>query len=143
MTQSGGNSQHVRAINPNARTEVELVASRMRQTLLEVLGEEVGGGMYTMDWLIQRVFWHLDKGQCVGRVFLSEDCEGRITGHTIVRIERDDAGNEVGLFSTFLVEPGSRNRGVGTSLVTHGERWMMDHGMLTAMTQAGGSCAPL
>ena len=44
-------THHIRAIDPQSRAEVELVASRMRQTLVEVLGEEVGGNMYTMDWL--------------------------------------------------------------------------------------------
>lgn len=63
----------------------------MRQTL-EVLGEEKGGNMYRMDWPIQRVLWHVDPSQCVGQVFLSEDRDGRITGHTIVRIERDHDG---------------------------------------------------
>ena len=124
----------IRAINPQSSAEVELVAVRMRQTLVEVLGEEVGGNMYTMDWLVQRVFWHLDPSQCVGQVFLAEDDDGHIIGHTIVRIERDGTDGVVGLFSTFFVEPGSRNRSTATSLVAHGERWMMDHGMRTART---------
>jgi len=124
----------IRAIDPQSRAEVELVASRMRQTLVEVLGEEVGGNMCTMDWLIQRVLWHLDPNQCVGQVFLSEDSEGHITGHTIVRLELDQGGNEIGLFSTFFVEPGSRNQAVATSFVVHGEKWMVDHGMITAVT---------
>jgi len=124
----------VRAINPQSPAEVELVAFRMRQTLVEVLGEEVGGKMYTMDWLVQRLLWHLDPNQCVGQVFLAEDGEGHITGHTIVRIELDEAGREVGLFSTFFVEPGSRNQAIATNLVAQGERWMMNHGMRTAMT---------
>jgi GNAT superfamily N-acetyltransferase len=124
----------IRAINPQSSAEVELVAVRMRQTLVEVLGEKVGRNMYTMDWLVQRVFWHLDPSQCVGQVFLAEDGAGHVIGHTIVRIERDEAGGEVGLFSTFFVEPGSRNRSTATCLVAHGERWMMDHGMRTART---------
>jgi len=127
-------AHRIRALDPQSRAEVELVASRMRQTLVEVLGEEVGGSLYTMDWLIQRVLWHLDPNQCVGQVFLSEDSEGHITGHTIVRIELDQAGNEIGLFSTFFVEPGSRNKAVATSFVAHGEKWMLDHGMITAVT---------
>jgi hypothetical protein len=129
----------IRAINPQSRAEVELVASRMRQTLVEVLGEEVGGNMYTMDWLIQRVLWHLDPNQCVGQVFLSEDSEGHITGHTIVRIQLDETGKKIGLFSTFFVEPGSRNQAVATSFVVHGEKWMLDHGMTTAMTYTAES----
>jgi len=132
-------AHHIRAIDPQSRAEVELVASRMRQTLVEVLGEQVGGNMYTMDWLIQRVLWHLDPNQCVGQVFLSEDSEGRITGHTIVRVERDQAGEQIGLFSTFFVEPGSRNQAIATSFVVHGEKGMVDHGMHTAMTYTAES----
>ncbi len=139
MKQRRADTHHIRAIDPQSRTEVELVASRMRQTLVEVLGEEVGTNMYTMEWLIQRVLWHLDPNQCVGQVLLSEDGEGRVTGHTIVRIERDQDGKLIGLFSTFFVEPGSRNRAIATSFVAHGERWMVDHGMHTARTYTADS----
>jgi GNAT superfamily N-acetyltransferase len=139
MTKRRIGAHRVRAIDPQSRVEVELVASRMRQTLVEVLGEEVGGNMYTMDWLIQRVLWHLDPNQCVGQVFLSEDSEGTITGHTIVRIQPDETGKKIGLFSTFFVEPGSRNQAVATSFVAHGEKWMLDHGMITAMTYTAES----
>ena len=139
MKQRRTGAHQIRVIDPQSRAEVELVASRMRQTLVEVLGEEVGGSMYTMDWLVQRVLWHLDPNQCVGQVFLSEDSEGRITGHTIVRIERDQAGEQIGLFSTFFVEPGSRNRAIATTFVSHGEKWMLDHGMRTAVTYTAES----
>jgi len=30
--------------------------------------------------------------------------------------------------------PGSRNKAVATSFVAHGEKWMLDHGMITAVT---------
>jgi hypothetical protein len=139
MTEAGTGAHRIRAIDPQSPAEVELVASRMRETLVEVLGEKVGGNMYTMDWLIQRVLWHLDPNQCVGQVFLSEDSEGHITGHTIVRIQLDEAGKEIGLFSTFFVEPGSRNQTIATSFVVHGEKWMMDHGMTTAVTYTAES----
>jgi GNAT superfamily N-acetyltransferase len=139
MTEAKPGAHRIRAIDPQSPAEVELVASRMRQTLVEVLGEDVGGNMYTMDWLTQRVLWHLDPSQCVGQVFLSEDSEGHITGHTIVRIQLDEAGKEIGLFSTFFVEPGSRNQAVATSLVVRGEQWMADHGMITAVTYTAES----
>lgn len=139
MTKRKISAHRVRAIDPQSRVEVELVASRMRQTLVEVLGEEVGGSMYTMDWLIQRVLWHLDPNQCIGQVFLSEDSEGHITGHTIVRIQLDETGRKIGLFSTFFVEPGSRNQAIARSFVVHGEKWMVDHGMVTATTYTAES----
>jgi len=133
----------VRPIDPNSPAEVDLVASRMRQTLVEVLGEEVGGPMYTMEWLIQRVRWHLDPEQCVGQVFVSENGDGQITGHTIVRIEHDDDGQPFGLFSTFYVEPGSRRRGVAASFVDRGEAWMRGHSLTVARTYTAATNARL
>lgn len=132
-------AHRIRPIDPQSLAEVELVASRMRETLVEVLGDVVGGGMYTMDWLIQRVMWHLDPSQCVGQVFVSEDREGRIIGHTIVRVERDEVGEKFGLFSTFFVEPGSRNQAVAKGFVARGEKWMVDHGMTTSRTYTAES----
>ena len=38
-------------INPHSTDEIELVAARMRQTLIEVLGEEEGTALSSMDWL--------------------------------------------------------------------------------------------
>lgn len=38
----------VRVIDADSVSEVELVARRMRQTLMEVLGEHVGRQLYTM-----------------------------------------------------------------------------------------------
>lgn len=42
----------IRPINPNSLPEIEQVASRMRLTLIEVLGEREGGSMYSMDRLL-------------------------------------------------------------------------------------------
>lgn len=124
----------IREIDPHSPAEVEIVAARMRETLVEVLGEETGRSMYTMDWLIQRVRWHLDPNASTGAVFLSENGEGQVTGHTIVRIDADEAGKTIGLFSTTFVEPGSRNRGVARGLLARGERWMIERGMTEAVT---------
>ena len=127
-------AHRIREINPQSSAEIELVATRMRETLIEVLGEEAGGNMYPLEWLIQRVRFHLDPSQCAGQVFVSENREGKITGHTIVRIERGEDGHEFGLFSTFYVEPGSRNQAIATNFVRRGEQWMRELGMTTAMT---------
>jgi GNAT superfamily N-acetyltransferase len=79
----------IRPINPDSSTEIELVAARMRQTLIEVISEEVGSSMYTMEWLIQRAKFHLDPAQCDGQIFVAELPSGEIVGHTIVRVEKE------------------------------------------------------
>jgi GNAT superfamily N-acetyltransferase len=133
----------IRAIDPGNAAEVELVAARMRQTLVEVLGDETGRSLYTMDWLIQRVRWHLDPAKSTAAVFLAETREGRVTGHTIVRIECDDAGKAFGLFSTTFVEPESRRLAVATQLLLRGEAWMRAHGMTEAATYTAETNAKL
>ncbi len=106
----------------------------MRQTLVEVLGEEEGGSMYTLDWLQRRVRWHIEAREVVARVFVAEDAGGQLVGHTIVRIDRDDDGQEIGLFSTTFVDPASRRFGVAKALLDRGERWMVEQGMSVAVT---------
>lgn len=124
----------IRAIDPTSAAEVELVASRMRETLMEVLGRERAGEMYTHEWLVQRVRWHLDPAVTTGQVFLAEAGPGAITGHTIVRIEDDGEGRAIGLFSTIFVAPEARQQGVAIALIARGEAWMIEHGMTTAVT---------
>lgn len=124
----------IRPIKPDSPSEIELVATRMRLTLIEVLGEEVGGSMYTMEWLVERVRWHLDPAHCIGTVLLAEDETGAILGHTILRVQSDDEVGEHGLFSTFYVDPAHRGKGVATAFVRAGEAWMRDQGMTRAMT---------
>lgn len=124
----------VRPLNPESRAEIELVASRMRLTLIDVLGEEVGGNMYTMDWLLDRARFHLDPTRCTGQILLAENCDGKVTGHTILRVQDDEEFGQHGLFSTFYVIPECRGQGIATEFVTHGEAWMREQGMSTAMT---------
>jgi GNAT superfamily N-acetyltransferase len=128
---------HIRSLNPDAVGEVEWVAARMRQTLEEVLGAERGRAMYTMDWLIARVRWHLDPEQATAEVFLAEDQAKELLGHTIVRVERDEAGEAFGLFSTTFVVPAARRSGVATRLLLAGEAWMRAHQLPEAATFTG------
>jgi GNAT superfamily N-acetyltransferase len=141
--QSSGQSQldeysngaiRIRRIDPRSEAEVELVASRMRQTLIEVEGEDIGNSLYTMDWLKDRVRWHLDAEKSTGQVFLAGNPEGYITGHTIVRIELDEKGRQYGLFSTTFVEPESRKQAIASCLLEHGEKWMIEHDLPEAAT---------
>ncbi len=123
----------VRPIDPGSRSEIELVAERMRLTLIEVLGEERGASMYPMDWLIQRVELHLDAARCTGAVFVADVAGGAIAGHTIVRIE-EELGLRFGLFSTTYVDPPARRSGVAAELLRRGERWMQDQRVPVART---------
>lgn len=117
---------NIREIDPQSEFEIDLVAERMRQTLVEVLGEDRGGSMYSMDWLKNRVLWHLDPLSTNGKVFLSVNQQGEITGHAIARI---DHGTSFGHFSTIFVEPTSRRHGVASCLVEHVEKWFTERGM--------------
>jgi ribosomal protein S18 acetylase RimI-like enzyme len=116
----------IREIDPDSKKEVSLVASRMRQTLIEVLGEEKGTSLYSMDWLLERVKWHLDPVRTTAKIFLAETPSLEIIGHAIVRIEKDDEGNSYGYFSTIFIEPGSRNRGIANTLLLHVEDWLRE-----------------
>ncbi len=133
----------IREINPQSDIEVGQVAARMRLTLQEVLGEVRGREMYTMDWLIQRVRFHMNSSKCVGQVFLSENDEGFVTGHTIVRLEPDDIGKQIGLFSTIYVEGAFRGKGIAQSLIRRGESWMLEKGMDEAATYTAEDNLPL
>ena len=127
-------AHRVRPIDPRADAEIDLVAARMRETLVEVLGEARGGSMYTMEWLRQRVLFHLDPRRSTAQVFLAEDVDGAVTGHTIVRVERGDDGRAFGLFSTTFVAPAWRRRATATALLLRGEAWMIDQGLPEAAT---------
>ncbi len=106
----------------------------MRATLCEVIGEDEGRKMYSLPWLEERVRWHLDPENCTGQVFLAESAKGEISGHTIVRIETDEAGGRFGLFSTVYVAADARKQSVATVLLCRGEAWMRTHGLDKAAT---------
>jgi GNAT superfamily N-acetyltransferase len=125
---------YIREIAPDCESEIELVARRMRETLVEVEGEEVGGSLYTMDWLRERVRWHLDPLTAVAKVYLAIDADQQVLGHTIVRRETDEAGRPFGLFSTTYVLPSARRRGVARLLLAAGEDWMRQQGLPRAAT---------
>ena len=123
----------IREIDASSAEEIALVAGRMRRTLIEVLGEERGVSMYTMEWLEDRVRFHLDPSRCMGCVLLAEATDGKIAGHAIIREESVD-GRKIGLFSTFWVEPEYRRRAIATGLLESGERWMRERCLTVAAT---------
>jgi len=117
----------VREIDPYSESEIQLVARRMRETMVEVLGESRGNAIYSMDWLLDRVRWHLNPKCTLGKVFVLEDLNGEIQGHAIARI---DFGSDFGYFSTLFVDPPARGRGLAKSLIAHVESWLVSQGML-------------
>ena len=130
----------IRPLDPGRPGELELVAERMRETLVEVLGEERGAVMYTTAWLRERVRMHLDAA--VGAVWVAE-LDGAVVGHTIVRVETDDAGASFGLFSTTYVVPEARRRGLAQALLDEGEAWMRAMGLPVAATHTDEGNTPL
>jgi GNAT superfamily N-acetyltransferase len=126
-------SHTIREIRPDNADEIEWVARGMRQTLIEVEGESAGTALYTMEWLRDRVRWHLDPAQSTAKVFVAENGQEQIVGHSIVRAESED-GKRYGLISTTYVEPASRKQHVATSLLLQGENWMRELGLPAAAT---------
>jgi GNAT superfamily N-acetyltransferase len=132
----------VRPLNPDEDVEIQLVASRMRDTLIEVLGEARGGAMYTMEWLVDRVRWHLTPARCLGQVLLIEAPAGEIVGHTIVRVE-PKAGGPLGLISTTYVVPTRRRAGLAEALLRAGEAWLITNGATCLATNTSETNWPL
>lgn len=99
----------------------------MRRTLMEVLGDEAGESLYSMEWLERRVGYHLGPH---AQIFVSALPDGERVGYTIVRREEPT----LGLFSTTYVEPAWRRRGVARALLQKGEEWMRELGLLQAAT---------
>lgn len=127
---------NIRPLDPLCDSEVALVASRMRETLGEVLGKERGDAMYTREWLEERVRFHLEPSR-TAEVFLAEMDE-QIVGHTIVR-EEQEKGEGYGLFSTIFVLPTHRRKDVARALVAQGESWMREQGLQRAATNTSSS----
>ena len=131
---AGDHGPAIVTLDPADEARLEIVATRMRRTLMEVLDDETGRAMYSMDWLRDRVRWHLDPARCTGQVFLALDRDEDVCGHTIVRLEVDEHGRSVGLFSTTYVAPEARRLGVAKALLETGERWLIERGVQTLAT---------
>lgn len=129
----------VRDIDPGSTEQIEWVARGMRATLVEVEGEEVGAALYTMDWLRDRVLWHLGAAGVVAKVALAWTPDDRIVGHTIVRIEREPESSPFGLVSTTYVLPGHRRTGIAEMLLRAGELWFAEQGLARACTWTSNS----
>jgi GNAT superfamily N-acetyltransferase len=114
----------------------------MRATLAEVLGED-GYHMYTPEWLRNRVLWHLNEEQCIGRVLLAVDSKGTIIGHVIARVEDASTASPVGLVSTIYVCPDFRRCGVARALLEASEAWLIEQKVSTLATDTSETNQPL
>ncbi len=132
----------IRDIDPTSTAEVDLVAQRMLQTLIEVEGSDRGSSMYTMEWLVARVRWHLDGESCRGRVLLAEFPHKQVAGHTIVRLEPTESG-QFGLVSTTYIDPAFRRTGLASAFLVYSERWFSEQSMPSCCTWTSSTNAPL
>jgi len=115
----------------------------MRATLVEVEGEQAGTAMYTLDWLRDRVCWHLDPGASTAQVMVAEDVHGDVLGHTIYRLEKPADGAAFGLVSTTYVMPHARRHGVAALLLSCAEAWFQEKGLSRAATWTSATNTPL
>ena len=120
------NEIKIRDIDADSCEEIQLVAQRMRETLIEVLGEEKGTSLYSMQWLEDRVRWHLDVKNTKGRVLVAQNKTQEIVAHAIARI---DKGAGFGYFSTVFVAPHFRKMGVASVLMDYVEDWFRQNKM--------------
>ena len=132
----------IRDIDPTSTAEVDLVAQRMLQTLIEVEGPVRGSSLYTMEWLVARIHWHLDASVCRGRVLLAELPRKQVAGHTIVRLESTESA-QFGLVSTTYIDPALRRTGVASALLVYSERWFSEQGMPSCCTWTSSANAAL
>jgi GNAT superfamily N-acetyltransferase len=111
-----------RQLDRGAEAEIRWVASHMKQTLVEVLGQEKGSSLYTDDWLINRVRWHLDPNLTTAKVLIVEQGP-TLVAHAIARTESDSDSSVYGYFSTIFVLPEARHQGIASSLILEVEAW--------------------
>ncbi|MDA1260619.1 MAG: GNAT family N-acetyltransferase, partial [Planctomycetota bacterium] len=107
--------------------EIECVALSMRETLIEVLGEEAGSAMYSLEWLRARVHAHLDPAQLDGAGFIAEAADGSRLGHLLARPDRDGE-RSIGLIATVYVDRLRRGAGIASRLFESGEAWLHARG---------------
>lgn len=128
----------VRLIDPLSSAEIALVANRMLETLVEVEGTERGLQIHSIEWLEQRVRWHLDAAAVTGQVLVAEDAGGDIVGHLICRLDNRGAV-PTGLIATAYVLPAFRRSGIARDLVDRAHHWFRAQGAALTSTWTSGT----
>jgi GNAT superfamily N-acetyltransferase len=132
----------IREIDPTNQAEIGIVAQRMRDTLIEVEGESRGTTMYSLQWLEDRLRWHLNPANTTAQVLVAISESGSIIGHTIYRIESQDL-DSFGLISTTYVLPSARKSGLAASFLSRAHEWFKSHGISTSCTWTSSTNTPL
>lgn len=132
----------IREIDPTSDAEIALVAQRMRETLIEVEGQERGANMYSMPWLEDRVRWHLNPANIRAKVMLAIASDGEIVGHTIFRIETADSA-PFGLISTSYIVPHARRSGWAAKFLEQAHHWFRSKDISTCCTWTSSTNIPL
>lgn len=131
----------IRPIDANNPAEIALVAQRMRDTLIEVEGPEQGATMYSLQWLEDRLRWHLDPTLSSAQVLVATS-GSEIVGHTIFRIEPPPS-DPFGLISTTYVVPSARRNGWATRFLEHAHAWFRSKGVRMSCTWTSAANRPL
>lgn len=119
----------IREIDASSSQEIELVAHRMRATLVEVEGEANTNRLHSPEWIRERLVWHVSSSDVLAKVLVAAFDTKGVIGHTLLRRELDEAGAYFGLFATTYVLPTYRRSGVARRLLQAGEQWFMSIGL--------------
>jgi GNAT superfamily N-acetyltransferase len=133
---------NIREINSTCAAEITLVAQRMLDTLMEIEGPERGAAIHSLQWLEDRVRWHLDPAMTTAQVLVAVGPGRAIIGHSIFRIESPDL-DPFGLIATTYVVPSSRKSGWAATFLDRAHTWFRDQGISVSCTWTSGSNTPL
>jgi|APFre7841882724_1041349.scaffolds.fasta_scaffold06846_3 GNAT superfamily N-acetyltransferase len=134
ITASAPDSLLIRDIASRSNDEINLVASRMEATLVEVEGAANAAKLHSAQWLRDRLLWHVQNPDVVGKALVAVLPTGEVIGHTLLRREADPTGSHIGLFSTTYVVPPHRTRRVASRLLLAGEAWFREIGVFATST---------
>jgi len=119
----------IREIATQSHDEVSLVAERMQATLIEIEGAHNAARLHSPQWIRDRLLWHIDNPEVLGKAMVAVLGTGEIIGHTLLRRETDPTGRDYGLFSTTYVVPRYRRQGIASRLLLAGEEWFRHFGL--------------
>jgi len=120
----------VRPLNIKSESEKDLIAKRMRLTLIDVMGEEKGSDFYPSSFFKERLEWHLNLEDKCG-VLVCESEAKDILSHVIVRVEKDSDIHyrPFGFFSTIYVVPKWRRKGIARLMINEVHKWCLERNL--------------